>query len=80
MNVCDNLGDHLVGNVYIKVQLTLRIYNVIMMKKGTWSIVGFQLNLFLCNVSLKSFCISQMWSILPGENTDITQPQIYHYS
>lgn len=22
MNVCDNLGDHLVGNVYIKVRLT----------------------------------------------------------
>ena len=21
MNVCDNLGDHLVGNVYIKVEL-----------------------------------------------------------
>ncbi len=21
MNICDNLGDHLVGNVYIKVQL-----------------------------------------------------------
>lgn len=21
MNVCDNLGDHLVGNVYVKVQI-----------------------------------------------------------
>ncbi len=25
MNVCDNLGDHLVGNVYIKVRLTFII-------------------------------------------------------
>ena len=23
MNVCDNLGDHLVGNVYVKVCLTV---------------------------------------------------------
>lgn len=23
MNVCDNLGDHLVGNVYIKVSISL---------------------------------------------------------
>ena len=23
MNVCDNLGDHLVGNVYIKVNISL---------------------------------------------------------
>lgn len=22
MNVCDNLGDHLVGNVYVKVQMS----------------------------------------------------------
>lgn len=28
MNVCDNLGDHLVGNVYIKVsKFTLLSYN-----------------------------------------------------
>lgn len=26
MNVCDNLGDHLVGNVYIKVNLSLIIH------------------------------------------------------
>lgn len=25
MNVCDNLGDHLVGNVYIKVRTTYNI-------------------------------------------------------
>lgn len=25
MNVCDNLGDHLVGNVYIKVSLGLKV-------------------------------------------------------
>lgn len=24
MNVCDNLGDHLVGNVYVKVSMILR--------------------------------------------------------
>lgn len=27
MNVCDNLGDHLVGNVYIKVGTILHISN-----------------------------------------------------
>lgn len=27
MNVCDNLGDHLVGNVYIKVRFTYHIYS-----------------------------------------------------
>lgn len=26
MNVCDNLGDHLVGNVYIKVTLIIVLY------------------------------------------------------
>lgn len=25
MNVCDNLGDHLVGNVYVKVGVTYQI-------------------------------------------------------
>lgn len=24
MNICDNLGDHLVGNVYVKVSVTSR--------------------------------------------------------
>jgi len=28
MNVCDNLGDHLVGNVYIKVAMTLK-FNIV---------------------------------------------------
>lgn len=28
MNVCDNLGDHLVGNVYIKVFILLLIISV----------------------------------------------------
>jgi hypothetical protein len=26
MNVCDNLGDHLVGNVYIKVSLLVCVF------------------------------------------------------
>jgi splicing factor U2AF subunit len=26
MNVCDNLGDHLVGNVYIKVSLSMYVF------------------------------------------------------
>lgn len=26
MNVCDNLGDHLVGNVYVKVSVRLKIH------------------------------------------------------
>lgn len=25
MNVCDNLGDHLVGNVYVKVNLKMSL-------------------------------------------------------
>jgi hypothetical protein len=28
MNVCDNLGDHLVGNVYIKVRMCLQVGGV----------------------------------------------------
>ena len=27
MNVCDNLGDHLVGNVYVKVSVMPKIHN-----------------------------------------------------
>jgi len=27
MNVCDNLGDHLVGNIYVKVLYIVRLYN-----------------------------------------------------
>lgn len=26
MNVCDNLGDHLVGNVYVKVCFRILVY------------------------------------------------------
>lgn len=26
MNVCDNLGDHLVGNVYVKVSFRILVY------------------------------------------------------
>lgn len=25
MNVCDNLGDHLVGNIYVKVSLDFKV-------------------------------------------------------
>lgn len=28
MNICDNLGDHLVGNVYIKVRLFFHIFKL----------------------------------------------------
>ena len=28
MNICDNLGDHLVGNVYVKVRVTELSYNL----------------------------------------------------
>lgn len=28
MNVCDNLGDHLVGNVYIKVRGVVNLYKI----------------------------------------------------
>jgi hypothetical protein len=28
MNVCDNLGDHLVGNVYIKVTITYLLSSI----------------------------------------------------
>jgi hypothetical protein len=28
MNVCDNLGDHLVGNVYIKVSLFICVFHI----------------------------------------------------
>ena len=28
MNICDNLGDHLVGNVYIKVNLLIQTYTM----------------------------------------------------
>lgn len=31
MNVCDNLGDHLVGNVYIKVTKIIKFYDVFML-------------------------------------------------
>jgi len=27
MNVCDNLGDHLVGNIYVKVNYIKELYN-----------------------------------------------------
>lgn len=30
MNVCDNLGDHLVGNVYVKVRERSPIQNIMM--------------------------------------------------
>lgn len=29
MNVCDNLGDHLVGNVYIKVSCDVNWYKIL---------------------------------------------------
>lgn len=29
MNVCDNLGDHLVGNVYVKVRDGPQIHNTV---------------------------------------------------
>lgn len=29
MNVCDNLGDHLVGNVYIKVRVVMDCSSII---------------------------------------------------
>lgn len=41
MNVCDNLGDHLVGNVYVKVHICLikrplyRIFNFSISNNGT---------------------------------------------
>ena len=35
MNVCDNLGDHLVGNVYIKVNMFVRVRMCVCMYSQT---------------------------------------------
>lgn len=29
MNICDNLGDHLVGNVYVKVSVALCSHTIV---------------------------------------------------
>lgn len=41
MNVCDNLGDHLVGNVYIKVCLSSRLSKTTITPKVAYLFINY---------------------------------------